>query len=508
VTSSKQFALAALSLATAAASAGNVQDPSRALYRPTKPIAIVGGLLVDGTGAQPRWDQTVLIEGDRIAEVGPSERVTVPEGAEVIDATGMTVLPGLINSNQHIQINPMFPSPTASLPLANIRARWEHTWSKEPDRAYWYLMQGITGMRNTSGPAAKLLPVKKAIDRGEIPGPRIFLGGALLMSKQFFASYTKNTPPDAVEWMKSQFAYAVIDDIDKDTDRFVGDDFQYWKLYMADDNYDGKNDYSDDELRFIINKAHQHGKIVDVHCTGNIEGLRRMLAFDIDTLEHPFYGAAPIPADVAEGYAKKHVIAATLLNVMIVAAQRAADPHRFDESLYAMSMEPSEYRILMGYRDRMLANLRHPDDPGVPIYDPANPPDFPDVHLPQAGARRGPSFKQQQAARETSRENMRRFIKAGVRFATGTDTNSFLNFMQEDPMANEMMSMVELGMPPLDVIVASTRNAAEAVGLSKTLGTIEKGKLADVIAVAGNPLQDMRAMKRVGYVIKGGVRFK
>jgi Amidohydrolase family len=202
------------------------------------------------------------------------------------------------------------------------------------------------------------------------------------------------------------------------------------------------------------------------------------------------------------------VIAATLLNVMIVAAQRAADPHRFDESLYAMSMEPSEYRILMGYRDRMLANLRHPDDPGVPIYDPANPPDFPDVHLPQAGARRGPSFKQQQAARETSRENMRRFIKAGVRFATGTDTNSFLNFMQEDPMANEMMSMVELGMPPLDVIVASTRNAAEAVGLSKTLGTIEKGKLADVIAVAGNPLQDMRAMKRVGYVIKGGVRFK
>ena len=102
----------------------------------------------------------------------------------------------------------------------------------------------------------------------------------------------------------------------------------------------------------------------------------------------------------------------------------------------------------------------------------------------------------------------RRFVKAGVRFSTGTDTNSFLNFMQKDPMANEMMSMVELGMAPLDVIVASTKNGAETVGLAKSLGTIEAGKLADVIVVAGNPLQNMQAMKRVAYVVKGGVRFK
>jgi len=501
--------VAGVSLSAVGAVPAWSQGPQTPPYRPTKPIAIVGGLLIDGTGAQPRWDQTVLIQGDRIVQVGPSETVTVPAGAEVIDASGMTVMPGLINSNQHIQINPMFPSPTASLPLANIRARWEHTWSKEPNRAFSYLMQGITSMRNTSGPAAKLLPVKTAIDRGEIPGPRIFLGGALLMSKEFFASYTKNTPPDAVEWMKTQFAYAVISDIDKDTDRFVGDDFHYWKLYMADDNFDGKNDYTDDELRFIINKAHKHGKVVDVHCTGNNDGLRRMLAFDIDTLEHPFYGAQLIPNDIVEGYAKKRVIAATLLNVMIVAAQRAADPHRFDESLYAMSMEPDEYRILMGYRDRMLANMRRPDEPGLPIYDPANPADFPDVHLTaQTPARHAAAFKQQQAAMQISRENMRRFIKAGVRFSTGTDTNSFLNFMQEDPMANEMMSMVELGMSPLDVIGASTKNGAETIGLAKSLGTIESGKLGDVIVVAGNPLQDMRAMKRVAYVVKGGVRFK
>jgi imidazolonepropionase-like amidohydrolase len=501
--------VSSVALSLAGARPISAQGPQAPPFRPGKPIAIVGGLLIDGTGAQPRWDQTVLMQGERILQIGPSDQVIPPADAEVIDASGMTVMPGLINSNQHIQLNPLFPSPTASLPLANIRARWEHAWSKEPNRAFWYLMQGITSMRNTSGPSAKLLPVKAAIDRGELPGPRIFLGGALLMSKEFFAAYTRSTPPDAVEWMRTQFAYAVIDDVDKDTDRFVGDDFHYWKLYMADDNWDGKNDFSDEQLRFIIDKAHKHGKIVDVHCTGNNEGLRRMLAFDIDTLEHPFYGSALIPTDIVEGYARKHVIAATLLNVMIVGAQRAMDPHRFDESIYAMSMEPDEYRILMGYRDRMLANMRNAAESGVPIYDPTRPGDFPDERLQRAGPeRRSASFNQQQTAMQISKENMRRFIKAGVRFSTGTDTNSFLNFMQEDPMANEMISMVELGMPPLDVIVASTKNGAETVGLAKTVGTIEAGKLADVIVVAGNPLQDMRAMKRVAYVVKGGVRFK
>jgi imidazolonepropionase-like amidohydrolase len=483
------------------------QGPQAPPYRPDRPIAIVGGLLIDGTGAAPRWDYTVVMQGDRITQVGPSDSVTPPPGAEIIDAAGMTVMPGLINSNQHIQLNPLYPAPTANLPLANVRARWENNWSKEPARAFWYLMQGITSMRNTSGPAAALLPVKRAIDKGEIPGPRVFLGGALFMSKEYFASYVKNTPPDAIEWMKKNFAYNVVTDVDKDTDAYLGDDFNYWKLYMSDDKWDGTNDYTDAQLRFIIDKAHKHGKIVDVHCTGNNDGLRRMLAFDIDTLEHPFYGNALIEKDIIAGYVKKNVIVDTLLNVMIVGARRAADPHRFDESLYAMTLDPKEYRILLGYRDKMIANMKHPDDPASPPYDPANPPDFPDVHL-QAPGRRGASFNQQQKAMQISKENMRRFIIAGAKFSTGTDTNSFLNFQQEDPMANEMMSMVEMGMSPVDVIVASTRNGAEALGLVKDLGTVEQGKLADVIVVAGNPLERMDAMKRVAYVVKGGVRYK
>jgi imidazolonepropionase-like amidohydrolase len=492
-----------------------LSQPQRPPFKPERPIAIRGGLLVDATGAPPRWDQTVLIQGERITAVGPMEEVQVPSDAEVIDATGMTIMPGLINSNQHIQLNPLYPSPVANLPLVNFRKRWEANWANQPQRAFVYLMQGITSMRNTSGPAKRILPVKQAIDRGEIPGPRLFLGAALFMSDENWATIAKrqNIPADAVPFVRDEFAFHVVSDVDRDTKPYEGPEFNYWKLVMSDEPFDGKNDFTDEELRAFIAKAHRLGKKVDVHCGGHNIGLRRMLAFDFDTLEHPFYGQELIEWDIIQGYKKKNIIVDTLLSVMINGAQRAADPHRFNETLYIMSFDPAEYRILMSYRDTMLANLRNPDKPGLPSYDAENPPDFPDLELTrphggQVDTGRVPSFTQLQQQMRTSKENMRRFIKAGVKFSMGTDTGAFLDFQQEDPNAHEMAYMVEMGMPPVQVIEASTRIGAEALGLVDQLGTVETGKLADVIVVAGNPLQDMSAMERVAYVIKGGVRYK
>jgi len=493
------------------------QGPQAPPYRADKPIAIVGGLLIDATGAPPRMDQTVVIQGDRIVTIGPMDTVAVPAGAEVIDAAGMTVMPGLINSNQHIQLNPLFPSPPSNLPLANFKGRWEQNWARQPYHAFVYLMQGITSLRNTSGPAKQIVPVKHAIDRGEIPGPRLFLGAALFQSEVSFKAYAaqQKTPADALPFVRDEFAFHVVADVDADTRAYEGPDFNYWKLIMSDKKFDGKNDFTDEQVRAFIAKAHRLGKKVDVHCGGNNDGLRRMLAFDVDTLEHPFYGTELIDWDVIRGYKKKGVIVDTLLSVMINGAQRAADPHRFDESLYAMTLDPKEYRILMQYRDKMLANMKNPDKPALPIYDAANPPDFPDLHLGATSAEgsevttgRGPSFNDAQRQMRTSKENMRRFIKEGVEFSMGTDTGAFMDFQQEDPNAAEMMYMVEMGMDPMKAIEAATRNGAKALGLVNDLGTIETGKLADVIVVAGNPLQNMAAMKRVAYVIKGGVRYK
>ena len=133
-----------------------ILGPREPPFEPNNPIAIVGGDLIDATGAPPKLGYTVVIEGDKITRIGPMEEVDIPPGAQVINADGMTIMPGIINSNQHIQLNPLYPAPTADLPIDVLRARWEETFARMPQRAYVYLMQGVTSMRQTSGPSARL----------------------------------------------------------------------------------------------------------------------------------------------------------------------------------------------------------------------------------------------------------------------------------------------------------------------------------------------------------------
>jgi imidazolonepropionase-like amidohydrolase len=488
-----------------------VRGPQDPPYVPREPIAIVGGLLIDATGEPARQDQTVLIEGERIAQVGPMEEVRIPQGAHVIDARGMTVMPGLIDSNQHMVLNPLFSTPDMSLTLEEFKKRWEHNWSQMEYVAFAYLMQGITGFRQTPGPADLELEVKRKIDRGEIPGPRVYLGGALWMSEVHFQQHLARygqKDPKAIEYIRHQFEYNVIQDVknlDPNGWGVEGPDFNYWKLYMWDDPYDGKNDFTDEEIRTIIARGHELGKKIDVHVGGGgSPGYRRMLAFDVDTLEHPFERYEILDWDIINGYVKKGVVIDTLLQVKVSRPERAADPLRFSETLYSMSMwgrgnfDPhEEHRILMRYRDKLLYNKRHPYEKTIDVY-------------PEDSTDRGNrTYREEIQVIETAKENMRRFIKAGAKFWMGTDTGASMGFRQEDPYAREMAHMVEMGMTPLQAIESATRNGAEGLGLLDELGTIEKGKLADVIVVAGNPLKDMEgAMKRVHAVIKGGVRYK
>lgn len=169
----------------------------------------------------------------------------------------------------------------------------------------------------------------------------------------------------------------------------------------------------------------------------------------------------------------------------ITFADDASDPNRFAETA------------------NMLFNLRHPAQRGLPIYDPV----FEEL---EEFSMSGPSYEDQQAGGATGRENMRRFIKANIKFSMGTDAPTFLNYLQEDPNAEELADMVELGMTPMDTLIAGTRNGAEAIGMLDELGTIEieKGKIADIIVVAGHPLESMEAMKRIAVVIKDGIQFK
>jgi imidazolonepropionase-like amidohydrolase len=476
--------------------------PAGPPYVPGRPIALVGGTVIDATGAAPHADWTVLIEGHTIVALGPRDQIKLPSDTRVIDTRGMTVMPGLIDSNQALQLNPLYPSSAAELPIEELRARWEANFQKMPERAYVYLMQGVTSERQTSGPRSRLLPIKREIDAGKIPGPRLFFGAALIMSQPFFDHYTavNHTPREALAWLHDEFAYFVVK-TPKDLDALVGPEFAYWKLYLSDEKFNGKNDFTDAEIRAMIARAHGLGKKIDVHAQQSNDGLRRLLKFDIDSLEHPFYPDFVIDDDIIKGFAAKGITAASLLRVMVTGAEHTMDPQAFDETKFIMSLSPDEYRQLMNYRDKMQYLVNHPTQTGISIYDKGA------SESDEAG-QQGPSLESQLKDRDVSRLNMRHFIQYKVKLSMGTDAPAFMDFLQDDPNALEMASMVELGMTPMEAIIAATHNGAEMLGVEDKLGTLEAGKLADVIVVAGDPIRDIGVLKRVAIVIKDGVRYK
>ena len=313
--------------------------PQRPPYKPDRPVAIVGGLLIDATGAPPRHDMTVITKDDRIVEIGPMDQVKPPPGAMVIDAAGMTIMPGLIDSNQHIVLNPMYSTPDVGLSLDEFRKRWEGNWARAERMAWVYLMQGITSFRQTPGPADVELKIKKRIEAGEIAGSRIFLGGSLWMSKAHWERHLKQhnqTDPAAIEFIKHKFEYNVIEDLknlDPNGWGQEGPDFNFWKLYMSDEPFDGVNDFTDAELRSIIEQGAQprqdhrcarrrpqrrpapHARLRRRHARASV--LRRR---------------AHRHGTSSRATSKKGVIVDTLLQVMIDAAERAADPQRFERN--------------------------------------------------------------------------------------------------------------------------------------------------------------------------------
>jgi imidazolonepropionase-like amidohydrolase len=478
--------------------------PASPPYRAGPPIAIVGGQLIDATGAAPKQGFTVLIEGNTITRIAPSEQITIPPRARVIHAEGMTVMPGLINSNGHVSLNPIYPAPATDFPLAELKRRWKEQGKAAADRAYFELMQGVTTLRHTGGSyhPANVEDVKRRIDAGEIAGPRMFFSGGLLMSEPSYRDFVKenHTPAESLDYVRNDWVYRVIGS-DKDLEPILSNRYPYWKIYFSSKTYDGTNDYTDAEIQRIVTIAHRHEKKVDVHANNSNAGFKRLLKFDIDSIEHPFATDFLIDETTLQGFARKGIVGISLIGQRTAASDLAKDPNRLSEIQYIMSTSPAEYQTLLTYRDKMLFNKRHPDRGGLPIYQP-------NESESDMFGQNGPSYRKQVLQGETVRENVRRWLKAGVKLAMGTDGTTFLNFQQNAQEATEMATLVSLGMTPMQAIISATRTGAEVLGMQDRLGTIEEGKLADIILVEGDPLKDITAMRRVVYVVKDGIRFK
>ena len=247
-------------------------------------VAIRCGHLIDGTGAAPRSNAVILIEGERIREVGSS----VPAGFQVIDLSHSTVLPGLIDNHTHVMLNGDITVADydeqllkESIPYRAIRATVNVRTA---------LMHGFTAMRDleTEGAMYADVDVKTAINRGVIPGPRMFVSTRSFAPTGFY-------PLLGYSWeIKVPKGVQEVDGADN-IRRAVREQVSYgadWIKYYSDLHYflkDGalhsRPNFTDEEARTLVDETHRLGRKVAAHSMGR-EGIEQALRSGVDTIEH------------------------------------------------------------------------------------------------------------------------------------------------------------------------------------------------------------------------------
>lgn len=413
-------------------------------------IALVGGMLLDGYEAPPIHHAAVLIDGERIVRVGPAAQIQIPPDYQVIDTSGRTMMPGMIELHGHLIIlghgnyATWFPWIAKQGPGTLVKVM--------ETSARQLLNAGITSAVDLGAPLEESLSVRDRINRGEIPGPRMSMSGPWItrsrggMTDQFGGISISSTAQAAAE--VERLAKAGVDVI-KAHSGLTREDYQA-----------------------IADTAHKHNIRVHAHVYAETD-VRNALETGIDVLTHA--GSA----GTAPPYSQQMIT--DIVNagrpVVITAAHRAwiypdtaAFPERLQDPQLKKDMSPEIYAEVQDSLKnwRALGYFGRTD--------------------------REMGFRER---------GVKQFTESGTVLGMGTDSGTPMNFHTE-ALWREAKVHVDMGMPAIKVISALTRVGATILGKQRDLGSVEPGKLADIIVVNGNPLYDITALGHVETVVKGG----
>jgi imidazolonepropionase-like amidohydrolase len=417
----KPFTILTFTLALCASSEGQVQ-------------VVKAGRLIDGRGGEPLVPAMVLIEGDRILEVG--SRLSVPPGAAEIDLGEATILPGLIDLHTHL--------------ADRDDVHWEDALVKTtpPESALHgarnalvTLMAGFTTVRDM-GPTWPYVDValRNAIDSGVIPGPRMMVAGNYVTStggagdaRQFsiyvdvpIVKTLADGPDEVTRAVRTHFKHGA------DFIKILATGAVLSKGILPT-----SQQYSDAEIEAAVTEAARWGRQVAAHAHA-AQGIHAAIRAGVRTVDHGSY-----LDDEAIDLLKKTERRTFYVPTLVVTEAPTG------------VMPESEQERLRQIREIMLAGFQ-------------------------------------------------RALRAGLPIGFATDAPVY----PHGKNARELALRVELGEPAMSAIVSATSLNAEILGWSERVGSVEKGKLADLIAVEGNPLRDITELQRVRFVMKGGVVVK
>jgi imidazolonepropionase-like amidohydrolase len=422
--------------------------------------ALVGGRLIDGVGNRPIADSVILISDNKITHVGNTDTLAVPEGYEVISTEGMDVLPGLWDTHVHLSISGH-----------SDYMHWFKTYRQRfvdeimPAGAQQFLAAGVTTVRDMGAPLKEILTVRDRINNGEVAGARILAAGPFLQHKAYASTASGRMGVVGEEDAKAKvnmLADAGVDFIKLiDQDQMTGE-----------------------EIKTVVETAHARGLKVAAHAR-RPEEVRRGLKYGVDGFEHIGLASAPgfseeLLGEIEERTSKGFLWGPPLFWTPTVSVRynyqyQVDNPEFVDATEWQRGLKPDTIADIKA----SLQNVGHMR------YNELTP-----LRIP------------------TLKNKVAQLKKAGVVFLVGTDSGIPMNF-HSTTTADEMDILVnEMGIPAMDVIRGATYWPASLMGMLKTVGTVQPGLLADIIAVKGDVLRDIELLKRVDLVMKDGVLYK
>ncbi|MBL8267276.1 amidohydrolase family protein [Steroidobacter sp.] len=423
--------------------------------------------LIDGNGGAARSHMTVVVSGQRIVKIAPAASIRVPAAAEVIDARGQYLIPGLIDTNVHLSV------------IAGVEelAKYEDRMTDVIlEAAQLSLKHGITTLRDSYGMLAPLRTVRDAIANGEVVGSRLLVAGNIVgwggpFSKTFAdkvpSSYfeerindrfVEQAGEELVDMGPEQLRAAIRAYLAK------GPDFI---KYGATSHINGWMLFSPRAQTILVEETHRRGLLIETHA-GSTEAMREAVLAGVDLIQHPEVLPVPIPDELVQLIGERKVIC---------------------------SLFPA-------------LDMRVPESPSE--------------ELSQSPARAPTGWEQRQARAKklmshTWRENARKLIASGCIVSVATDayrhhSPEFDRAAEPDeeglrPGSGTLLAierLVDLGMSPAQALVAATRNGALACGALDKFGTIEVGKYADLLLLRNDPLASIRNIREQVLVMKQG----
>jgi imidazolonepropionase-like amidohydrolase len=444
-----------------------VSDAVRPFVKVDAPVvALTHVRVIDGTGAAPREDQTIVLSHGKIESLGDAGSASIPHPAQTLDLHGYTVIPGLVGMHDHMFYpagNGIFGEMAYSFPRL-------------------YLAGGVTTIRTTGGLETYTdLEIKKAIDDGKMVGPRIHVTGPYLEGKD--------------SWALQMHQLTGPDDATRTVNYWIDEGVDNFKIY---------NFITADELSAAINAAHKRGVKVTGHLCSI--GFREAAALGIDDLEHgllvdtEFFPwkkpdvCANTPQDV-DFYGKVDVQSGPAHDMIVDLVQHhvAVTSTLPVFEMLVPGRPPMQQRVLDALspdaRSAVLANKVRASD-GAALEK-----------------RYGTPASPWPAAFKKEMEFEYAFAKAGGLLLAGLDPTGMGGVVAGFGDQREVELLVEEGFTPVEVIHIATANGAQYLGELDRIGTIAPGKQADLVVIKGDPSKKIEDIENVETVFKDGVGY-